>query len=67
MADQPNYSHLAALAGLPDDNPLVRLAATEHAALMQKLGGQASEREMWLVALCVQRAVELAANLASQR
>jgi len=35
----------------------------EHARLMQRLRGTATVREQWLVALCVQRAVQLEAAL----
>jgi hypothetical protein len=51
------------IAGLAADHPLVKLAEAEHARLMKRLGGQASVREQWLVALCVQRAVQLEASL----
>jgi hypothetical protein len=61
MAESRRWGHLAALAGLDPDHPLVKVAEAEHDRLMRRLGGQASERETWLVALCVRRAVELAA------
>ena len=52
MAEFPTRGHLAALAGLDADHPLVEVAEAEHDRLMRRLGGQASERETWLVALC---------------
>jgi len=61
MAEPTQFGDLAVLAGLSPDHPLARLAEDEHARLMRRLGGEASERETWLVMLCVQRAVELAA------
>lgn len=61
MAETSQYGNLAALAGLDPDHALVRFAKAEHDRLMRRLGGQASEREAWLVALCVQRAVEIEA------
>jgi hypothetical protein len=63
MPETPPYTTLAALAGLAADHPLVKLAAAEHERLMRRLGGHASEREQWLVALVVQRTVELEATL----
>jgi hypothetical protein len=52
-------NRLAVLAGLPPDHPWVRIAQNEHTRLMRRLGGEASEREQWPVALCVRRRVEL--------
>ena len=62
MADPQQFGDLAVLAGLEPDHPLARLAADEYGRLMRRLGGEASEREMWLVMLCVQRAVEFEAS-----
>jgi hypothetical protein len=59
MGKPPDFGHLAALAELAPDHPWVRIAQDEHARLMRRLGGEASEREQWRVALCVQRRVEL--------
>lgn len=62
MTDTPRtIEELARLADLPPDHRLVRIAVAEHDRLMRKLGGEASEREQWLVMLCVQRAMEIAA------
>ena len=67
MPDPADYAHLAALAGLAPDHPLVQLAAAEHARLMRKLGGEATEHEAWLVAIAVQYRVELEAALQQMR
>lgn len=62
MTDAPRtIEDLAQLAGLPPDHRLVRIAVAEHERLMRKLDGEASERERWLLMLCVQRAMEIAA------
>ena len=63
MTEPADYAPLAALAGLAADHPLVKLAEAEHARLMRRLGGKASARETWLVALAVQYRVELEAAL----
>jgi hypothetical protein len=63
MPEATKYAPLADLTGLDADHPLVKLAEAEHARLMRRLGGRASEREAWLVVLCVQRAVEIEATL----
>ena len=56
-------TELAKRAGLAVDDPLVALAEAEQTRLMQRLGGEASDREAWLVALCVQYRVQLEAAL----
>jgi hypothetical protein len=59
MGKPPDFGHLAGLAGLATDHPWVCVADAEYARLMRRMGGEASEREAWLVALCVLRRVEL--------